>query len=370
MDYSLTATEYAALPGWEDEDPSSLFDSMHRCLAHMRDVRAYRCGSLGVRPEHLADVFALAAGNLPDTPAAARGFFEAHFQPFRISVASGRSGFVTAFYEPVVAVAAQPDSVFRHPFYHRPADLIDIDDETRPPGMDPSYLFGRKSQTGVVEFPDRQAIDCGALDGRGLEIAWAKSRVDVFFAHVQGAARLQFPNGSVSRITYAAKAGHAFSGIGRRLIDLGEIAEQDISMDAIRDWLAKNEDRLDEILWTNRSYIFFRCADVRDPELGPIAAAKVPLAPMRSIAVDRLIHTFSSPFYISSVSLTHLTDGRPFQRLMMALDTGSAILGPARGDIFTGSGEEAGHLAGNVRNDADFYLLVPHASARELGHGR
>jgi membrane-bound lytic murein transglycosylase A len=170
---------------------------------------------------------------------------------------------------------------------------------------------------------------------------------------------LRYPDGHVARITYAAKAGHPFSGIGRHLIELGEIPEQGISMQSIRAWLGANPERVDEILWHNRSYIFFRKAEVPDLTRGPIAAAQIPLIEGRSLAVDRTIHTFGFPFFIHAPGLTRLDGGRDFSRLMLALDTGSAIVGPARGDIFTGSGPEAGDMAGAVRNAADFYMLVP-----------
>lgn len=369
MDYRLAPIGYDALPGWEDDDPSSLFDAMARCLAHMRTAKPYRTGSLGIRPDILASIFA-SAGSRPGSAMAARKFFEEHFQPFLISRNDGQPGFVTAFYEPVVEVSDRADGEWRYPFYRRPDDLVDLDDASRPVAMDSSYAFGRRTPEGIAFYHDREAIDRGILAGRGLEIAWARSRVDVFFAHVQGAARLSYPDGSMRRITYAAKAGHPFTGIGRRLVDLGEIPLKEISMAAIRQWLADHPARQDEILWQNHSYIFFRDAPVDDPRLGPIAAAKVPLEPMRSLAVDRLIHTFSSLFFIDSSSLTHLSDGRPFRRLMMALDTGTAITGPARGDIFTGSGDAAGNLAGNVRNDADFYILIPRVSAPEFADAR
>jgi membrane-bound lytic murein transglycosylase A len=274
---------------------------------------------------------------------------------------------VTAFYEPEIEVAAAPDAVYRYPFYRRPDDLIDLDETNRPPGLDPSYAFGRLKDGMISAYPDRGEIDRGYLQDQGLEIAWAKSKVDLFFVHVQGAARLLYPDGRVGRITYAAKAGHPFSPVGRLLIDRGEIDASRISMQSIRAWLNAHPDRIDEVLWHNPSYIFFREAAVEGLEAGPIAAAKVPLVAGRALAVDRLIHTFGFPFFIRSESLTHLDGGRPFQRLMLALDTGSAIVGPARGDIFTGSGHDAGELAGTVRNDADFYILVPKAAAARLG---
>jgi membrane-bound lytic murein transglycosylase A len=366
MDYSLEPMAFSELEGWRDDDPSSLFPVMARCLDHIRDVKPYRTGSLGITSAELAAVFAEAAGRSPANAMEARAFFEQHFQPFRIRPATGGAGFVTAFYEPEVDVSARSDDDFRHPFYRRPDDLVDIDDKSRPLTLDASYAFARQTPSAIEPYPDRRAIDEGYLAGKGLEIAWARSRVDVFFAHVQGAARLVYPDGQVKRITYAAKAGHPFTGIGRYLVDSGEIPLADVSMQSIRAWLAAHPERIDEVLWRNRSYIFFREAAVEDLELGPIAAAKVPLEAMRSIAVDRLIHTFSSPFFIRSETLTHLTEGRPFARLMMALDTGTAIVGPARADIFTGSGFDAGQLAGNVRNDADFVILVPRVAAARL----
>lgn len=366
MDFSLRPIPFSQLEGWEDDDPSSLFPAMTRCLAHIRDVRPHRTGSLGITSGELAAAFAAVADRSPATPAEARGLFEATFQPFQILRTDGGSGFVTAFYEPDVEVSATPADAFRFPFYRRPADLIDIDDTNRPAGFDPSYAFARETSEGIGYYPRREAIDRGCLDGMGLEIAWARSRVDVFFAHVQGAARLCYPDGGVQRVTYAAKAGHPFTGIGRYLVDIGEIPLAEVSMQSIRAWLAAHPDRMDEVLWQNRSYIFFRETPVGDPALGPVAAAKVPLEAMRSLAVDRLIHTFASLFFIRSGTLTHLTGGKPFARLMLALDTGSAIVGPARGDIFTGSGFEAGESAGNVRNDADFIILIPRSAAERF----
>ena len=144
------------------------------------------------------------------------------------------------------------------------------------------------------------------------------------------------------------------------LADLGEIPLEKVTMQSIRAWFAAHPGRVDEILWRNRSYIFFREAPVDDPALGPIAAAKVPLTPGRSVAVDRLLHTFGTPFYVDALTLTAF-GGDGFRRLMIAQDTGSAIVGAARGDLFAGSGDAAGEIAGVVRNAADFYALVPRA---------
>lgn len=367
MDFVFRPVGFDALPGWTEDDPTGLFAALHACREHILNVKPYRTGESGLSSEDLMPLLDAAENLHPATAADARPFFEAECRAFRVELKDGARGFVTAFYEPDVEVSAEPDETYRHPFYRRPDDLIDLDDTNRPADFDKSYAFGRKTGSGITAYPDRRAIDQGLLEGRGLEIAWAKSKVDVFFAHVQGAARLRFADGSLKRITFAAKAGHPFSAIGRLLVDRGEIPMAEISMQTIRAWLAAHPDEVDELLWQNRSYIFFREVEVGDRRLGPVAAAKVPLIPGRSLAVDRLIHSFGYPFFIHAPGLTRLDQGRPFARLMLALETGSAIVGPARGDIFTGSGDEAGELAGAVRDAADFYILVPKQAASRFG---
>ncbi|MGO4437211.1 murein transglycosylase A [Rhizobium sp. RAF56] len=362
-DFKLERISFADLKGWKDDDPSGLFGAMRACHHHITATKPYRTGALGLTADELLPLLADAITAEPLDAAEARAFFEARCVPFLIRRDGRKRGFVTAFFEPEIAVSATPDDIYRYPFYRRPDDLVDLDDQNRPGYLDASYMFGRIKVGKVLAYPDRGEIDRGYLLGLGLEIAWAKSKVDVFFVHVQGAARLRYPDGTVRRITYAAKAGHPFSAVGRLLIDRGAIDAKTVSMQSIRDWLYAHPDQVDEVLWHNRSYIFFREAEVDDPEAGPIAAAKVPLVAGRSLAVDRLIHTFGFPFFIRSESLTHLDHGKPFQRLMLALDTGTAIVGTARGDIFTGSGYEAGEQAGTVRNDADFFILVPKAAA-------
>ena len=303
-----------------------------------------------------------------ETSAAARAFFERHFVPLHIKPDHGGRGYVTGFYEPQVEASPVRTGHFTVPLLARPADLVAIDDDNRPPGMDPYLAFGRATPQGLVEYHDRGAIERGALAGQRLEIAWLADKVDAFFIHVQGAARLAMTDGRNIRLTYAAKSGQRFTGAGKVLADLGEIPLAEVTMQSIRDWLRRNPRRVDEILWRNRSYIFFREAAVGDPALGPIAAAKVPLTPGRSLAVDRLLHTFGTPFYIDAPKLLAF-DGRPFRRLMIAQDTGSAIVGSARGDLFAGSGNAAGEIAGVVRHEADFHALAPRQIAARLSSG-
>ena len=369
MDFSLQRVGFSDIPGWRNDDPAAVISALARCHRHVVSVKPHKAGSLGISSNDLMPAYEAAAVCETMSPERARAFFETQFIPFLIRPSTEEKGLVTAFYEPEVEVRAEPNENFRHPFYRRPADLVDIDDGNRPAGMDPYFAFGRLRDGVIGEYPDRGAIEGGYLHGKGLEIAYAQSIVDVFFAHVQGAARLLFPDGRITRVTYAAKTGHYFSGIGKLLIERGAIDPKTVSMQSIRQWLAENPDQVNDVLCHNRSFIFFREAAVDDPALGPVAAAKVALEPGRSLAVDRAIHTFGVPFFISSETLVHIDEGKPFQRLMLALDTGSAIVGPARGDIFTGSGDEAGRLAGSVRNAADFFVFIPKVAAARYGDG-
>ena len=355
----LKRRRFDDLPGWAEDDKASAFEAFRRSAFHVVS-KPYRTGSLGIAFEAFDEAYAEARQRDSLTDAEARAFFERHFTPMWVEPEQGPSGFVTGFYEPEVDASPVRTDKLTVPLLSRPADLVDVDDGNRPAGMDPYLAFARRSEAGLVDYFDRGEIERGALAGQGLEIAWLADKVDAFFIHVQGAARLRMTDGSLRRVTYAAKSGQRFSGPGRALAEMGEIPLAAVTMQSIRAWLAAHPERVDEILWRNRSYIFFREAPVDDGELGPVAAAKVPLTPGRSMAVDRLLHTFGTPFFIAAPTLTAF-GGEQFQRLMIAQDTGSAIVGAARGDLFAGSGDAAGEIAGVVKNAADFHALVPNA---------
>ncbi|MGE0501191.1 MAG: murein transglycosylase A [Rhizobiaceae bacterium] len=344
---------FSDLPGWNGDDQLPAFQAFRRSAFRVTE-KPYRTGSLGVGRDAFGEAQTTARNHPPSMTDAARAFFETHFVACRIA----EPGFVTGFYEPAVMASPVETGRFRVPLMERPDDLVDIDDANRPDGLDPYLAFGRRVAGVIQEYPDRQAIESGAIARHARAIAWVEDKVDAFFVHVQGAARLIMPDGSRRRVTYAAKSGQRFTGPGGVLADIGELPREKVTMQSIRAWFRANPDRVDEILWTNRSYIFFREAEVDDPDLGPVAAAKVPLTAGRSVAVDRQLHTFGTPFYIDAPTLTAF-DGAPFRRLMIAQDTGSAIVGAARGDLFAGSGDAAGEIAGVVRNAATVYALIP-----------
>lgn len=354
---TLERVSFDKMPGWRQDSVLSAFHAFARSAERV-EIKPYRSGALGIALSAFAPAHRAARAMPHADERAARAFFEQHFIPCRIRAEDGGPGFVTGYYEPEVEASRVKTERFCVPLYKRPGDLVDVDENNRPPGLEPYFAFARKTDTGLVAYHDRGAIDRGALAGQGLELVWLDNRVDAYFIHVQGAARLRLEDGSTMRVTYAAKSGHPFTGAGRVLIDRGQLSPETVTMQSIRAWFSENPDRIDEILWQNRSFIFFRESDAGAPELGPVAAAKVQLAPGRSIAVDRLLHTFGTPFFIDAPELDAV-DGQPFRRLMIAQDTGSAITGPARADLFIGSGATAGEIAGVIRHKADFYALVP-----------
>jgi membrane-bound lytic murein transglycosylase A len=345
----LEPIPYDALAGWAEDDHAAAFRAFRRGAAVLGAHPAKTRG-LGIDGALLGEALRLADGLPEDVSAAdARRFFEVHFTPQHLVPPAG---FFTGYYEPVVKGSRERSERFPAPLLRPPPDLVEIEPGSAP-GLPPEFRFARRTAAGLAEHPDRAAIMAGALERQGLELVWLTDWIEAFFIHVQGAARIKLAEGGEMRVTYAAKTGHPYSPIGKALLQRG--VAPPVTMQVIRAWLAAHPDELPAVLATNRSYIFFREATVADPSLGPIAAAKVPLSAGRSLAVDRLLHTFHTPVFVDTTT----PDGAPWRRLMVAQDTGSAIVGPGRGDIFFGSGDAAGEIAGRMKANGGFFVLAP-----------
>ncbi|MBH0237723.1 murein transglycosylase A [Methylobrevis albus] len=361
----LTPTRFAALGGWDADDHAAAFAAFRlsaaRILEHPPSTKGFGIDGAAL----LAPARAALALPADPGPAAARRFFEDRFTPQRVRPATG-SGFVTGYFEPEVGGSRTRSDRFPVPLYRRPDDLVALGDDpgaARAAGLPDGLSWARRRPDGrLEEHPDRGAIQQGALEGRGLELVFVKSLVEAFFIHVQGSARIRLAEGGSMRVGFAAKTGHAYTAIGRVLVERGLFEAKDLTADVLRAWLEANPAEVPALLARNRSFIFFAEAAATDPALGPVAAAGVPLTPGRSLAVDRALVTFHLPVWLSlDVGLDGVAadGGRRVRRLMVAQDTGSAIVGPARGDIFFGSGEAAWRQAAPVRHPARFTLLVP-----------
>lgn len=361
MTFTCQPRRFEDLNGWLDDDHKAAFAAFVMSADHHINQKPYPEREISISQTQFSDICRQAIRLNEDqnvTAAKAKSFFEEHFTPHFIDDAD-KSGFVTAYYEPEVRVSFTKTDEFRYPFFRQPDDLKSIKHLTLNSNDVPAnFDFARQTDDGYEVYADRKAIDCGYLQGKGLEIAYAASRADVYFTHIQGSARLIDDHGQTLRISYAAKTGHPYTSIGKILVERGIIAQERISMEAIRYWMNTNPHQVDEILWQNQSYIFFIENNQLKDELGPVGAAKVQLMVKRSLAVDRTVHQFGLPIFVSTQSDV-MEDGNPFNRLMIAQDTGSAIVGASRGDIFIGSGKNAGNTAGNVRHHAEFYILLP-----------
>lgn len=359
----LTPTSFSELPGWGADKHAEALGVFRRSCAEIlgRGAAFGRQIVFGGRREDWLDV-CRAASDASD--AEARRFFEARFVPYAVVDPERRQGLFTGYYEPEAEGSLERAGPYQVPLYARPKDLVAFDAAARKKtGLGYGRLVGGKPQA----YPTRREIEQGALAGKGLELVWLKDWADAFFMQVQGSGRVRLKEGGVLRLGFAAKTGLPYTAIGAVLIDQGEIAREDISMQSIRAWMTLNPDRSRELMWANKSYVFFRKLDVDDPALGPPGAQKVALTPYRSLAVDRGIWAFGTPVWLDT---TYPVDSggtqKPLRSLLVAQDTGTAIKGYVRGDVFWGSGETAAFIAGHMKSPGRMVVLLPREVARRL----
>jgi membrane-bound lytic murein transglycosylase A len=338
---SLSPTRFADLKGWTEDDHAAAFRAWLRSCA------------ADPKSPHAAAALALGPGASAD---AARAFFEGRFLPHLIAE-SARQGFVTGYYEPEIEGSYARDGPFQVPVYRRPEDLITLAPETERARFNDRITGLRETADGQVPYYTRAEIWDGALSGRGLELLYLKDLVELFYMQVQGSGRVHLRGGGAVRLGYAGKNGYPYTSIGRLLIERGAIAPDAMSMAAVKAWLRADEARGQALMEENRSYVFFRELDADEGRDGPRGAQGAALTPGRSLAVDTAYHRLGLPVFVTAEQL--VTGAQPFRRLMIAQDVGSAIRGPERGDIFWGTGEGAGAIAGSTRHAARFCILLP-----------
>lgn len=296
--------------------------------------------------------------DFPDNETA-RAFFETRFVARPLVTQSGSTeGLITGYYEPLLQGSRTRTTAYRYAVYKRPADLLVVDIGSLYEELKGKRVRGRLKGRYVVPYFSRKEIDNGNNPLKGNEIAWVKDPVGLFFLHIQGSGRIRFQDGSDIAVGYSDQNGHPYYAIGRRLIEKGAIKEEDVSMQSIREWLRSNPDDAVELLNRNPSYVFFT---IRDKEhSAPIGTLGVPLTPERSIAVDRRVVRLGLPVWLNT---TLPSDGDekeiPYRRLVFAQDTGGAIHGTVRADLFWGNGPRAEDNAGRMRQPGSLMVLVP-----------
>jgi membrane-bound lytic murein transglycosylase A len=331
---------FEALPGWAADDHAAALAAFLTSCPRFKAALPMAKGAGDARAACEA-----ARRVPPGDPAAARKLFERHFTPYAVSADGNREGLFTGYFEPLLFGADRPDTRFRVPLYRPPADLATALAEGQP------HL-------------SRSDIDAGALSGRNLELLWVDDPLDAFFLHIQGSGRVAMPDGRIVRVGFAGKNGHPYVAIGRELIARGAMTRDEVSMPAIRAWLEANPAEAARVMALNPSYVYFRTldGDGRGAAVGPTGAMGVPLTPGRSLAVDPAFVPYGTPVWLDTVYSPGdpLAPARPLRRLLIAQDTGTAIKGAVRGDVFWGHGPEAAARAGVMKSPGRWYLLLPH----------
>jgi membrane-bound lytic murein transglycosylase A len=358
---------WADIAGWNDDDHLQAFKAFR---ISCKPISAQQDPSVDSKTEAKAESKALGS-SLRDPCRAARAayisdggrarvFFEEHFLPLRISRLGEDAGFVTGYYEPILDGSRTQTDVYTVPVYRRPSNLFVRGFKQDAPSLpNKGEVFRKIGRRKLVPYYDRAEIEDGAIAGRGLEICWLKNQTDLLFAQIQGSARISLEDGSTLRINYDAHNGYPYTAVGRILIDRGIIPKEQMSMQKIREWMEQNPDGAGELRRQNRSYVFFRQVPLSDKDEA-VGAQGVPLTPGRSIAVDKALHVYGTPFFIEGeLPIESERSKTPFRRLMIAQDTGSAITGPARADLYFGAGADAGKMSGRLKNSMRFVILVP-----------
>ena len=362
----ISGSQYAPaawtdIPGWSTDDHLAAYRTFRASCKPIVAQRTPPADSRALGWSLRDPCEAARADDINDSGKAA-AFFERHFLPLQISRLGEDQGFVTGYYEPVIDGSRTQTDVYTVPVYRRPSNLFVRGKKQSDSGLpNKGEVFRKIGRRKLVPYYDRAEIEDGAIAGRGLEICWLKSQTDLLFTQIQGSARVHLEDGSTIRINYDAHNGYPYTPVGRILIDRGIIPREQMSMERIREWMDQNPDGAKELRRQNRSYVFFREVQLSDKDEA-VGAQGVPLTPGRSIAVDKSLHVYGTPFFIAGeLPIESEQSKTPFDRLMVAQDTGSAIVGPARADIYFGAGAGAAQVAGRLKNNARFFMLVPNS---------
>ncbi len=348
----LTKTRFADVPGWSTNDAGAALSAFRRsCAVFDKQADTAAVGRYGGT---VADWRHVCAAASTATPANPRTFFEVWFTPFEIGAGRARDGRFTGYYTPQIKGSRKRHGDYQTPVYARPDDLVTADLGTFRPSLKGENIAGRVAGGKLVPYADRADIDAHGLK-HAKTLFYTDDPIALFFLHIQGSGRVVFADGSVARIEYAAQNGQPYTAIGNTLVERG-VPRQGMSLQVIRAWLKSHPNDARAVMETDASYIFFQEEPLGDPWLGAKGAQGVPLTPMGSMAVDSRLHALGAPYFVSG----------DVDHLFIAQDTGGAIRGVVRGDIYFGFGPGAEDKAGTMDRQERLYVLLPSALARRM----
>lgn len=345
------------LPGWADEDFKDFAQAYNRsCERILKRGAQSPVGKnqiFGIWQE-----WQIACRKFDDinqnNPASVRQFFEINFVPYQVSADDEVEGLFTGYYEASLNGSKTRGGPYQYPLRARPDDLVMVNLGLFREELKGQRIAGRVRDGQLRPYETHAEINAGKLPKtQDRTLVWVDDPVDAFFIQIQGSGLVTLDDGSLMRVGYAGQNGHPYYAIGRELIKRGALTKENVSMQSIRDWLAKNPKDAQEVMETNKSYVFFREIDGE----GPIGGEGIALTAMRSLAIDHSLIPYGLPAYIS---VEHPTiEGQNINRIMMMQDTGGAIRGPVRGDFFWGYGSKAEELAGKMKSSGRYWFLMP-----------
>jgi len=310
-DIRYKVLDYGALDGWAEDDHGAVLDVFRNTCRDMND------------PDWRS--LCAVASEFPD----AKAFFELFFRP--VLIEDGKPALFTGYFEPELEGSRRPGPRYRYPVYAMPAE----------------------ARVSRPWFTRREILQGGVMSGRGLEIAWVDDPVELFFLQIQGSGRINLSGGRTIRVGYSGSNGHEYRSVGKELVRRGTFSPDQVSADVIKNWVKQNPAAGEQLLFHNPSYVFFREVSEVPAELGPLGAMNRSITTMRTVAVDPAFVPLGAPVWIEK-------DGKnPLRRLMVAQDTGSAIKGAQRADVFFGTGDRAGREAGKLRDPGRLMVLMP-----------
>lgn len=345
----MQAARWSDLPGWADDDLTAAWPAFLQS-----------CKALASRPQWPLWRSACdeAKGLAASDSATLRRFFESRFAPYLLTNPDGSTqGLVTGYYEPLLRGSRTRSTTYSQPVLGVPPDLLTIDLGDVLPELKSMRLRGRLQGNKVVPYYSRADIVSREKEYASRVLYWVDDAIELFFLQVQGSGRIQLQNGQMVRVGYADQNGHPYQSIGRVLIERGELAPEQASMQGIQGWARAHPDKLIDLLNTNPSYVFFRELPMKNTaDDGPVGALGIPLAKERSIAVDPASVPLGAPVFLST---TQPNSSSPLRRLVLAQDTGGAIRGTVRADLFWGFGAEAGAQAGRMKQQGQMWVILP-----------
>jgi membrane-bound lytic murein transglycosylase A len=358
----LAPVPFERLSGWHADDPRAALDAFRiSCTRLSRQDDGTPMGpdpAYGVVGDWRPACDAAELSTYTGSAEHARAFFEDWFFPHLVSDGGDPEGLFTGYYEPQLFGSLRYGGRYTVPLHLAPGDLLRIDLGRFNPELAGYSIAGRIEGNQFVPYYSRGEIENGALGGRGLELLWVDDRVDKFFLQIQGSGQVVLEDGRLIRVGYAAQNGHPYRAIGRDLIEIGALSPEGVSMQSIRAWLEANPGAAQAIMDRNRSYVFFQENSDLGPDDGPIGAQGVPLTAGRSLAVDLRFIPLGTPVWLDSTA--PFPDGEaPLRQLMIAQDTGGAIKGVVRGDVFWGAGPLAEAVAGRMKSTGRYAVLLP-----------